>query len=289
MSENHEPAKKAIPLASLLLAAHVAVNYRKLIGIFTGLSSLGARGVIGLVQYLASVVLALVPVAMLVLVAMYVFQGRAVAKTVSALCVIMGVGFLVNLGLVLYRNIVLFQIGFYELFPQFGDFVALLAFGVGMFQIGSKLRKGKLRPQLRSYGRIFYGLLLVVVVFVAVPTFMDMTITLGVANLLGYALLMIAGFFLPATLLEDGKKSHPVNVINLVATITLAAVIYLAGGTIGYSSYVDSHSMPEVTTVTCPVCHKKYTDNSNKRSIERSNMCTNCKTGFEATKDALGW
>lgn len=99
MSDFPTVKKKDIPLSVLLLAAHVAVNYRRLIGIFTGLSSLGAGGVIGLMQYLANVVLALVPVAMLVLVAMFVFQGKAVAKALSALCVLMGVGFLVNLSL----------------------------------------------------------------------------------------------------------------------------------------------------------------------------------------------
>lgn len=88
MSDLPTAKKKDIPLAVLLLAAHVAVNYRRLIGIFTGLSSLGAGGVIGLMQYLANVVLALVPVAMLVLVAMFVFQGKAVAKALSALCVL---------------------------------------------------------------------------------------------------------------------------------------------------------------------------------------------------------
>ena len=86
MSDFPTVKKKDIPLSVLLLAAHVAVNYRRLIGIFTGLSSLGAGGVIGLMQYLENVVLALVPVAMLVLVAMFVFQGKAVAKALSALC-----------------------------------------------------------------------------------------------------------------------------------------------------------------------------------------------------------
>ena len=86
MSDLPTAKKKDIPLAVLLLAAHVAVNYRRLIGIFTGLFSLGAGGVIGLMQYLANVVLALVPVAMLV--AMFVFQGKAVAKALLALCVL---------------------------------------------------------------------------------------------------------------------------------------------------------------------------------------------------------
>ena len=172
----------------------------------------------------------------------------------------MGVGFLVNFSLALYRNIVFLQMDFYELFPQFGDFGALLAFGLGMLQIGSKLRKSTLRPQFRSYGLTFYGLLSVVVIFVAIPAFMDMTVTLSVANLLSYALFMAAGFFMPATLLEDGKKSYP----------------------------VDSHRMPGSTTVSCPVCHKKYTDNGNKRSIQRKNMCKSCSIGYKATKDALG-
>ena len=200
----------------------------------------------------------------------------------------MGVGFLVNFSLALYRNIVFLQMDFYELFPQFGDFGALLAFGLGMLQIGSKLRKSTLRPQFRSYGLTFYGLLSVVVIFVAIPAFMDMTVTLSVANLLSYALFMAAGFFMPATLLEDGKKSYPVNMNNLLVTIVLAAFIYLAGGTIGYSSYVDSHRMPGSTTVSCPVCHKKYTDNGNKSSIQRTTMCESCSIGYKATKDALG-
>lgn len=179
--------------------------------------------------------------------------------------------------------------GFYELFPHFGDFGASLAFGLGMLQIGSKLRKSNLRPRLRSYGLTFYGLLSVVVLFVAIPAFMDVTVTLSVANLLSYALFMAAGFFMPATLLEDGKKSYPVNMNNFLVTIVLAAFIYLAGGTIGYSSYSDSHRMPGTTTVSCPVCHKKYTDNGNKSSIQRKNMCESCSIGYKATKDALGW
>ena len=288
MSESPTVKKRDMPLAMLLLAVHVAVNYRSLIGIFTGLSSLGAGGAISLMQYLANVVLALVPVAMLVLVAMCVFQGKAVAKALSALCVLMGVGFLMSFGLALYWNIVLLQMGFYEMYFQFGDFGASLAFAIGMFQIGSKLRKDRLRPQLRSYGLTFYGLLFVVVLFVAIPTFMDMTVTLNVASLLGYALFMAAGFILPATLLEDGKKS-PVDVVNLVTTILLAAILYGMGGTVSYSSYSDSHRMPEVTTVSCPVCHKKYTDNGNKRSIQRKNMSESCNIGYKATKDALGW
>ena len=179
--------------------------------------------------------------------------------------------------------------GFYELFPHFGDFGASLAFGLGMLQIGSTLRKSNLRPRLRSYGLTFYGLLSVVVLFVAIPAFMDVTVTLSVANLLSYALFMAAGFFMPATLLEDGKKSYPVNMNNFLVTIVLAAFIYLAGGTIGYSSYADSHRMPGTTTVSCPVCHKKYTDNGNKSSIQRKNMCESCSIGYKATKDALGW
>lgn len=287
MSDLPTVKKKDIPLAVLLLAAHVAVNYRRLIGIFTGLSSLGAGGVIGLMQYLENVVLALVPVAMLVLVAMFVFQGKAVAKALSALCA-HGRWIPCEPQFGSYRNIVFLQMGFYELFPHFGDFGASLAFGLGMLQIGSKLRKSTLRPQFRSYGLTFYGLLSVVVIFVAIPAFMDMTVTLSVANLLSYALFMAAGFFMPATLLEDGKKSYPVNMNNLLVTIVLAAFIYLAGGTIGYSSYVDSHRMPGSTTVSCPVCHKKYTDNGNKRSIQRKNMCKSCSIGYKATKDALG-
>ena len=289
MSDFPTVKKKDIPLSVLLLAAHVAVNCRSLIGIFTGLSSLSAGGAISLMLYLANVVLTLVPVAMLVLVAMYVFQGKAVTKALSALCVLMGVGFLMSLGLALYRNTVWFQMGFYELYFQFGDFGASLAFGIGMFQIGSKLRKDKLRPPLRSYGLTFYLLLFAAVLFVAMPAFMDMTVTLSVANLLDYTFFMAAGFFLPATLLEDGEKSHPVNMVNLVVTILLAATIYVMGGTIGYSSYADSHRMPGTTTVSCPVCHKKYTDNGNKSSIQRKNMCESCSIGYKATKDALGW
>lgn len=95
------------------------------------------------------------------------------------------------------------------MFPHFGDFGASLAFGLGMLQIGSKLRKSNLRPRLRSYGLTFYGLLSVVVLFVAIPAFMDVTVTLSVANLLSYALFMAAGFFMPATLLEDGKNPTP--------------------------------------------------------------------------------
>lgn len=294
MSENQQPAKKPIPLALLLLAGHVAVNYQRLIGIFTGISSLGAGGLINILQYLVSVVLACVPVAMLVLVAMHTFQGKAVAKPVSALCAVMGAGFFARLGLTLYQDLLLYRLGayesvVYELFPQFGNLGALLAFGVGMLQIGSKLRKDTLRPRFRSYGLLFYYLMFGVVLFVVMPAFMDMTISLSTGNLLAYALLMVGAGCLPGTLLEGGEKARNINMVNAVVTVFVAAFVFVAPTSIDHFSYADSHAMPEVTAVTCPSCHKQYTDNGNKRSIERSNMCKNCKIGFEATKDALGW
>lgn len=293
MSENPTVKKRDMPLAMLLLAAQIVVSWRKLLGLFTGVTSLANGGWLGITGYLVNAATAVIPVIMIVLVFQYATKDKPTAKTVSLLCYILGIAFLLNFGLTLYRYIVLYQQDLYTFFPELGNTCALLTYGIGMLQIGSKLRKNKLREKLRSYGLIFYWLLLVVVAFVAMPAFMDMTITLGAANLLNYALLMVAGFFLPATLLEEGKKSHPVNTTNLVTTICLAAVIaivvYRTGGSIGYSSYADSHSMPGVTTVTCPVCHKQYTDNGNKRSIQYSNMCSSCKIGFDATKDALGW
>lgn len=291
MNENPAVKKKDMPLAMLLLAAHIVINYRKVLGLFT--NALTFSGVTGILQFLVNVSTAVVPIIMLVLLFLHITKDRPATASISVLCFIMGAAFLINLGLILYQHIFLIlmgvQVDFYELFLQIGSIGALLVYGIGMLQIGSKLRKDKLRVNLRSYGLLFYALLFVVVLFVAMPAFMDITVTLSIGNLLNYALFMAAGFFLPATLLEDGEKSRPVNVVNFAVTIVLAATIYGMGSTIGFSSYSDRHSMPEVTTVSCPVCHKQYTDNGNKRSIQRKNMCKSCSIGYEATKDALGW
>lgn len=292
MSENPKVKKREIPLAMLLLAAQVVVNWRKLLGLFTGVTSLADGGWLGIAQYLVNAVTALAPVIMLVLLFLNIMKEKPNTPAIGLMCSIMGAALLIDFGLTCYQLYVFVIVGamdFYEIFFQFASIAALLVYGIGMLQIGSKLRKDKLREKLRSYGRTFYWLLFVIVAFVVVPAFMDMTVTLGVTNLLNYALLMAAGFFLPAALLDNGEKSRPANILNVSATVMCALVICVMGGTIGYSSYVDSHAMPEVTTVTCPVCHKKYTDNGNKRSIQRKNMCKSCSTGYEATKDALGW
>jgi hypothetical protein len=189
--------KKVIPLSMLLLAAHIVVNYRRVLGLFT--SSFLSGGFIGILQFLVNVATTVIPIIMLVLLFLHIAKDKPATNTIRLLCFIMGSALLIDFGLTLYRDIFLLHMDLYGLFPQFSSIGALLIYGIGMLQIGSKLRKNKLR-----------------------------------AN-------------------------------------------------------VDSHSMPGVTTVTCPSCHKTYTDNSNKRSINRSNMCTNCKIGFEATKDALGW
>lgn len=293
MSENQPQVKKRnLPLAALLLAAQIVVNWRKLLGLFTGAASLANGGWLGIAQYLVDAVTALVPVIMLVLLFLNIMKEKPNTPTIGLMCFIMGAALLIDFGLTCYQLYVFVIVGamdFYEIFFQFASIAALLVYGIGMLQIGSRLRKGKLRSQCRSYVLIFYLLLLAPVMSVVVPGFMDWTVSLSVGNLLNYALLMAAGFFLPAALLDNGEKSRPASIINVSVTVMCALVIFLMGGTIGYSSYVDSHAMPEVTTVTCPVCHKKYTDNSNKRSIQRKNMCNSCSTGYEATKDALGW
>lgn len=292
MSENPAVKKKEFPVAIVLLAAHIVINWRKLLGVFTGLTSLASGGWLGIAQYLVHAVTAVVPVIMMVLLFLNIMKVKPNTPAISLMCFIMGAALLLDFVLTSYSLYVFVLVGamdFYEIFFQFASIAALLVYGIGMLQLGSRLRKGKLRSQFRSYGPIFYFLLLVPVLSVVEPAFMDWTVSLSVGNLLDYALLMAAGFFLPAALLDNGEKSRPASILNVSATVMCALVICLMGGTIGYSSYVDSHAMPEVTTVTCPVCHNEYTDNGNKRSIQRKNMCNSCSTGYEATKDALGW
>ncbi|WP_300683751.1 hypothetical protein [Acutalibacter sp. 1XD8-36] len=289
MSENQSVKKRDIPLSMLLLAANIAINWRSVPSLFTRVMSLGSSGVVGILGYLANAALTVVPIIMLVLVFLSTVKDKPVTKTVSLLCFILGAAFLLNFGLTLYWYFFTQRMDLYSGFPHFGNICALFAYGIGMIQVGSKLTKSKLRPQLRSYGRLFYMLMLVIAMFVIIPAFMDMTVSINTNDLLNNIMLIAAGFFLPATLLEDGKNSRPVESFNLIVTIAVAAVIYIMGGSINYSSYGDSHSMPSVTSVTCPVCHKKYSDNGNKSSINYSNMCKSCRTSYKATKDALGW
>lgn len=299
MSENQPVKKRDMPLSMLLLAVHVVLNWRRLPGLLNfstdiptgvvGTVTLGAGGVIGILSYLANAAVTLIPIALLVLVSLFAMKDKPVRKAASLLCIVLGIAFIVIFGISVYTNFIIIQSDFYGFFPHAGDVAALLVYGLGMIQIGSKLSKDTLRPKMRSYGILFYYLMLAIAIFVIMPAFMDMTISISAGNILGNIMLIAAGFYLPATLLEEGKKSTPVNIVNLFVSVLAVIVILSFGGRIGYSSYADSHQMPGVTTVTCPVCHKKFTDKGNKDSIAYSNMCKSCRTSYKATKDALGW
>ncbi len=285
MSENQTAKKMDMPLALLLLIAHVTLNYRRLLGLIRLPSSFG---VVSILQYLASTAITVVPIVMAVLLFMHAMKDTEIRKAMSILCLVLGIAFLLNFALTIYINFLVIRITFYDFFPTLGSTVASLALGVGMLNLFFKLRRDKL-SKLKSYGFLFYYLMLFAVGFVIGPAFMDMSVQLNISGLTSNILLIAAGFFLPATILEEGKKSRPVDMVSLIITVFVAFCVFVLGGTISYSSYADSHQMPGVTTVTCPSCHKTYTDNGNKESIQRSNMCKSCKLGFDATKDALGW
>lgn len=285
MNRNQPVKKRNMPLSMLLLVAQIVVNYRNLLGLFTRIPSLARGGVFGIAYYLINAVTSVAPIIMLVLLFQYAANDKAVAKTISRLCYLLGGAFLLSFALSSYQN---FPWLFAE-FPNFGHFVAPFVYGLGMLTLGSRLSKDKLQPYFRSYGPVFYALTFILLLYIVMPSFMGISVQLMVSNVTSYALLMLAGFFLPATLLEGGKKSRPASMVSLYVVLFLVALMFLIGGNIGYSSYSDRHAMPDVTAVTCPSCHKQYTDNGNKRSIKRKNMCESCSIGFEATKDALGW
>lgn len=298
MGENQAVKKRNFPLALLLMIAHVALNWRRLLGLLSfstalpmgegGTAAVGASGIIGILSYISKAVIAIAPVVMAVLLFMHATKDTEIRKAMSLLCLALAIAFLLDFARMLYFYLVVTKMSFYDTFPNLGSIAAPLVLGVGMLNLFFKLRRDKL-SKLKSYGLLFYYLMLFEAVFMIMPMFMDMSVELNISGLSSNLLLIAAGFFLPATILEDGKKSRPVDMVGLLATVFVAFCLFVLGGTLSYSSYADSHSMPGVTTVSCPSCHKKYTDNGNKRSIERSGMCSNCKIGFEATKDALGW
>ena len=66
---------------------------------------------------------------------------------------------------------------------------------------------------------------------------------------------------------------------GIIITIVLV-VLFLAllGNCAGESSNVK----------TCKVCHRSFSDSSNKRSIALTNMCENCYANFKWGMDATG-
>ena len=69
----------------------------------------------------------------------------------------------------------------------------------------------------------------------------------------------------------------PILIAFVIVAVVIVAVVSSGGGS-GSSSKER----------TCQVCHRTFTDQSNKSSIARTNMCKNCYQNFEWGMKATG-
>lgn len=294
MDEKEKTARKPFTLAALLLIAHIVVNYQAVLSIFTSLSTLADRTPIRLLQFALFVVRIVVPIVILVLMLLNIFKEKEAARSVGVLCLVQGLC-LVAIGLLdLYNNTYIpmrfLGASFFDVntFGSIGNGALYVVFGLALIQLGLHLQKGVLRKNFPAYGIGVCVLAVLGFMWIAVPIFAGVSALVPLGSIKSCFLLVAAGLFFPGALLEGGQKAQTLNVVNLAVTFFLALFLFMIPSVMNVQSSYSS-GLPEVTTVTCPTCGKKYTDNGNKKSIQRSNMCQACNTGFKATKDALGW
>ena len=95
--------------------------------------------------------------------------------------------------------------------------------------------------------------------------------------------------YLPDAIIDSGK-AKPVTQTSAIILAVAAAVIFILPDTRGLEYHPNDPSIGSYAAeaVECPNCHKKYTDDSNKKRIHRSGSCNNCNDALDAISDALG-
>ena len=84
-------------------------------------------------------------------------------------------------------------------------------------------------------------------------------------------------------IMNNKKQIEPWIIVIIAAGVVIVAsiVIIIISCVISYRPYNPS------ATVTCNVCHQEFKkDSNNAKSINRTNMCTNCYNNYKSAQEA---
>lgn len=269
--------KRKISLAFTLLAAIIVMSFSSIVSALTNFSAFRS-GLTGILGYVINLAASLAPVALAVL--LHFNQKKPMGKAAGLVCLIAG-------GCELFYAVKA-TISLFSFFSTGSDIYQVVMYspltsvincvfaGICMVKIGLQLYTGVKTKGLKAL--IILGAFLIF--------FVGLLRTVGhasIGDVISPLLTMLMLWHLIPAYTDRGKCA----MTSLKAIIIIAIVIAILfiipemlNGSSGGSSSGSSR--------TCGYCGRSFTDSSNKSSIARTNLCTNCYNNYKWASDALG-
>lgn len=220
--------KTKVSMALALSVAATVVSYSAILGIFTRLPLVFSSGVLGIISYLASIVTALTPLALAILLWMYRTQNQR--KAVQPLCLAAAAAYLVRavLGLV---NMVRF--GGFEFMNVMINLFTLLPMAISayMFLWAAGCIKKWMVQKSPGYFLFFYVGTVLWLIFVLVPMFMGVDMPVKSA-ILAYFPVAIA-CCLPAAIINP-ERARPVTQTSAAVLMVIVLVLLMMPGQMSF-------------------------------------------------------
>ena len=272
--------KKKISLAFTLLVALIVLTFPS---IRTTLLSFNMirLGVHGALTYLINLFDVLLPVILVVL--LILNQKKPMGRAAGVVCLIGGgceLFFAAKLAINLVRTLPsLRDIYTVVMGPNLIALVTELFIGICMIKVGLHLFTGvKLK-----------GLKPLIIVGAFLIFFLGLLRTVGHHSITEAlpALVTLTMLWHLAPACNDREKCVATNLKSIIIIAIVVALLLfipeMLNGNLGSSNTSSSGS-----SRTCRSCGRKFTDSSNKSSIARTNMCTNCYNNFKWASSAVG-
>lgn len=263
--------------AFFFLAIYVLLSIGDIFGKVTSISTvLQQFNIAGLFSYVVGLASALVPVGFLVLLYLntkkdtkqFAWIAMLVAGALEFYSVLR---FLTTLPMLLGSGVEIF-----DAFPQFASVILGILCGTLMMMGAMGIKSGK-KPKLVVIALACGFVYLIPAGFSVIIG--NLTAMFVVKKLI----LITALCLLPATLID--RKSAPSVEEGFMKSIAWAVVIVLV--VMGISALlVDNSNQKAGATSECKYCHREFEDGSNKISIAKTGMCSNCAGNYE---DLSGW
>ena len=272
--------KKKISLAFTLLVALIALTISAIWSTLLSFNMIRV-GVHSALNYLINLFDVLLPVILVVL--LILNQKKPMGRAAGVICLIGGgceLFFAAKLAINMVRTLPsLGDIYTVVMGPYLIGLVTELFIGICMIKVGLHLFTGVKLKGLKPL--IILGAFLIF--------FLGVLRTVGHYSIMEAlpALVTLTMLWHLAPACNDREKCVATNLKTIIIIAVVVALLLfipeLLNGNLGSSNTGSSGS-----SRTCPSCGRKFTDSTNKSSIARTNMCTNCYNNFKWASSAVG-
>lgn len=269
--------KKKISLAFTLLVVLVVLSFSGILSTI-GNYNMIRLGFNGILNYVINLYDALLPVLLAVL--LILNQKKPMGKTAGLVCLIGGgceLFFTARLAINMVRTLPsLGDIYTVVMGPYLIAVVTELFIGICMIKVGLHLFTGVKLKGLKPL--IILGAFLIF--------FLGLLRTVGhasIADVISPLLTLLMLWHL-APAYTDRSKCAMTSLKSIIVIAIVIAILFVIPEMLNGSSNTGSTG----SSRTCRSCGRTFTDSTNKSSIARTNMCTNCYNNFKWASSAIG-